>query len=87
MAQLLWQSSVVSFLLLLFHILFIYLDALGLSCGTQDLSLQHRHSTSGVGLVVAVLRLSCSEARGILVPRRGIEPKSPALQVDSQPLD
>ena len=40
MAQLLWQSSVVSFLLLLFHILFIYLDALGLSCGTQDLSLQ-----------------------------------------------
>ena len=40
MAQLLWQSSVVSYFLLLFHILFIYLDALGLSCGTQDLSLQ-----------------------------------------------
>lgn len=75
------------FLLLLFNILFIYLHALGLGFGTQDLSLQHRHSACGMGLVVAVLRLSCSKPHRILVPRQGIEPKPPALQVDSQPLD
>lgn len=75
------------FLLLLFNILLIYLHALGLHFGTQDLSLQCRHSACGMDLVVAVLRLSCSKPHGILVPRRGIERKSSALQVDSQPLD
>ena len=33
-----------------------------------------------VGSAVAVGNLSCSAARGILVPRPGIEPESPALQ-------
>ena len=75
------------FFLLLFNILLIYLHALGLRFGTQDLSLQCRHSACGMGLVVAVLRLSCSKPHGILVPRRGIERKSSALQVNSQPLD
>ena len=55
----------------------------GLSCRTrdlhrvmQDLSLQHSDS-----LVVA-RGPSCSLAHGILVPRPGIEPMSPTLQVD-----
>lgn len=64
------------FLLLLFNILFIYLHALGLRFGTQDLLLQRRHSACGIGLAVTVLRLSCSKPHGILVPRRGIERKS-----------
>ena len=33
-----------------------------------------------MGLLVAACGVSCSEARGILVPRPGIEPSSPALQ-------
>ena len=36
-----------------------------------------------LGSVVAVWRLSCSQACGILVPRPGIEPMSPALEADS----
>ena len=41
------------------------------------LSLQH------TGLVVVVCGFSCPEGCGILVPWPGIEPRSPALQVDS----
>ena len=46
----------------------------------------HRFSGSGVwafehvGSVLAALRLSCSEAYGILLPQSGIKPASPALQ-------
>ena len=36
---------------------------------------------------VVALRLSCFEAHGTLVPRAGIKPKPPALEVYSQPLD
>ena len=42
-------------------------------------SLVAEHRLYSVGSVVAVHRLSCPEARGILVPRPGIEPMSPAL--------
>ena len=41
---------------------------------TWDFSLQSMDSS------IADLGLSCSEAGGILVPRPGIEPLSPALQ-------
>ena len=44
------------------------------SCGAQALSL--RHSSS----VVVACELSCPAACGILVPRPGIEPTSPALE-------
>ena len=73
--------------------------ALGLSCGTRDLSLQCagssmwragsrvcRLSSWGVqapecmGSVVAACGPSCRAVRGILVPRRGIEATSPALE-------
>ena len=54
--------------------LFLFLAALGLSCHTWDLSLW------SVGSVAVACRLSCSEACGILVPRPGIEPASPALE-------
>ena len=46
----------------------------------------HGFSSSGmwasehVVSVVVALRLSCSEAYGILLPQPGIEPASPALQ-------
>ena len=43
-------------------------------------SLVAEHRLYSVGSVVAVHRLSCPEARGILVPRPGIEPMSPALE-------
>ena len=46
----------------------------GLSCGTWDLSLQLLDS------LVAVVRLSCSLACGILVPQQGFKPVCPALQ-------
>ena len=42
-------------------------------------SLVAEHRLYSVGSVVAVHRLSCPEARGILAPRPGIEPMSPAL--------
>ena len=76
-------------------IFLIYLAVLGLSCGMQA-SLQLRHAGSLVvthrlsscgtraaehaGSVVAVHGLSCPTACGILVPRPGIEPASPALE-------
>ena len=62
---------------ILFFLIFIYLlflAVLGLSCGTQDLQLWH------AGSVVVALGLSCPVACGILVPRPGIEPTSPALE-------
>ena len=46
----------------------------GSSCGTQTLLLRHASS------VVVVCGLSCPAACGILVPRTGIEPASPALE-------
>ena len=48
--------------------------ASGLSCGMQELSLQH------TGSLVVAHGLSCPTACGILVPRPGIEPTSPALE-------
>ena len=45
------------------------------SCGTRALEC--------VNSVVAAHRLSCSMACGFLVPRAGIKPEYPALQVDS----
>ena len=77
-----------SFFFFFFKFLKISLAVSGLSCGTQDLcwilwdlSLQLWCS----GSTVAVLRLqstglSCSVARGILVPQAGMAPVSPALQ-------
>ena len=68
----------------LFH--FIYLAALGLSCGTQAL---HRvmpavllwcRAPQHAGSVTAAHRLGYSSACGILVLQQGIEPTSPALQ-------
>ena len=73
--------SCVLFLGLTIFLLLIYLAALGLSCGTQDLhcviwdfSLRH------TGSKVAMHGLSCSMAWGILDPWSRIEPMSPALQ-------
>ena len=43
-------------------------------CGTQALSLRHASS------VVVARRLTCPAACGILVPRPGSEPASPALE-------
>ena len=54
--------------------LFIYLAASGLGCIMWYLSLE------GTDFLVVVPGLSCSAACGILVPRSGIEPMSPALQ-------
>ena len=64
---------------------FIYLAALGLSCGTQLASC--RLSSCGpwaperMDSVIAEPRLRCSKACGILVPQAEIEPTSPTLQV------
>ena len=75
-----------------FSLYIIYLAASGLSWGTQHLHcvksfvVVHRLSSCGVwapkcmGSVLAVLEHSCSVACGILFPRPGIEPTSPALQ-------
>ena len=52
---------------------FVYLAGLGLSCSTQDPSLWC------VAFLV-VRRLNCFTACGVLVPRPGIKPVSPALQ-------
>ena len=55
--------------------MFIYLfGCVRFDCGTWGLSLQL------MGSVVVAYRFSCPMARGILVPRPGIEPTSPALQ-------
>ena len=53
------------------------------SCDVRVFSLSLRHASS----VVVACELSCSVACGILVPRPGIEPGSPALEGDSLPLD
>ena len=49
--------------------------ASGLSCGMRDLQLWHVCFS-----LVVVCELSCPVACGILVPRPGIEPVSPALE-------
>ena len=59
----------------------MYVAASCLICGTRDL----RCGTWGLllrcaGPVVAARGLSCPAAHGILVPRPGIEPASPALE-------
>ena len=54
--------------------IYLFLAALGLSCGMRDLSLQY----TDFSLVVAH-GLSSPEARGILGPQAGLQPKSPAL--------
>ena len=61
--------------------LLIYLAASGLSCGTQDLSLQQ------VDFKPTVCRPSCSAACGIPGPQPGIESPSSALHGGFQPLD
>ena len=61
----------------LLKIFLIYLTSLGPCFGMQDLLRWHTSS-----LFVAQ-RFSCSIACGILVPRPGIEPTSPALHTDS----
>ena len=74
-------SGTDSFFFILFFVWLIDLPALGLSCSTwgfccimRDLPLQQLNS------LVAVCKLSCSTACGILVSQAGIEPISPALQ-------
>ena len=55
--------------------------ALGLSCSTQDLCCIKRDlSLQYTSSLVVVCGLSSSMACGILVPRPGIKPTSPALQ-------
>ena len=61
----------------LLKICLIYLTSLGPCFGMQDLLLWHTSS-----LLVAQ-GFSCSTAYGILVPRPGIKPTSPALHTDS----
>ena len=58
--------------------IYLFLAALGVSCGTWDLSLQ----CTDFSLVVAH-GLSSPEACGILGPQAGLEPKSPALGANS----
>ena len=52
---------------------YLFLTALGISCGTWDLLLRC------AGFSLLVCRLNCPTAHGILVPGPGIEPASPAL--------
>lgn len=66
--------------------LLIYLAASGLSCGTQDLSLQQVDSKP-TGSTAAMCRPSCSTAHGIPGPRPGIESPSSAVHGGFQPLD
>ena len=66
--------------------LLIYLAASGLSCGTQDLSLQ-QVDFKPTGSTAAVCRPSCSAACGIPGPQPGIESPSSALHGGFQPLD
>ena len=61
--------------------MFIYLAVLGLGCSTWDFHCDLWGSvTVARALSVVACSLSCSMAWGILVPRPGIEPASPALQ-------
>ena len=61
--------------------LFIYLAAVGLGCGTWELSLQCTDSlVVACGLSGSSLLGLCSAAHGILVPGPEIESASPALQ-------
>ena len=55
-------------------LLFIYLTALGLSCSTQESSVQ------GTGSAVTRHEISCSVSCQILAPWPGVKPTSPALQ-------
>ena len=57
---------------------FIYLAALGLSCGIQALSFW----CTGFSLV-AVRRLNCPVLGGVSVPGPELNPTSPALEADS----
>ena len=76
------------FVLVLFlkKYLFVYLVASGLHCVVWVLSLRCMdslvvaHVHQSWGSVVRAHGLSCSAACGILVPRPGIKPTSPALQ-------
>ena len=85
------MALVILFYFVLFYLFYFifYLAASGLSCGTWGilvaacrifrcsmwgLSLRH------VGALVVAHGLSCPAACGILVPRPGIEPVSPALE-------
>ena len=63
-------------------VLFPFLAVSGLSCGTQDLSLQHLSILlqCAVFSLVVARRLSYPVTCGILVPGPEIEPESPALQ-------
>ena len=61
-------------------VLFIYLAALGLSCGMWDLCCVIYIFHWGAYTIVLVLGLRCSTACRILFPQPGMEPESPALQ-------
>ena len=60
----------------------VYVEAAGSPLRhVGDFIVEHKFSSCGAqASVVAVLRLSCSTARGILVPQPSIELMSPALQ-------
>ena len=58
----------------MFFLIFTYLAISGIRCGVQALQL------SCVGPLVVACGLSRSPSYGILLPRPGIEPKSPALK-------
>ena len=62
------------YFILLFLFSLFFLSVSGLSCSTRALLLR------GASSVVVVHRHSCPLACGILVPRPGIEPVSPALE-------
>ena len=76
------NSDAKHFLKIFIYLFILFLAASGLSCGAWPLccsvpaSLWLWH----VGLVVVAHRLSCPVACGILIPRPGIEPMSPALE-------
>ena len=60
---------------------FFFLAVLGLSCSMQDVCCIIRDLSLWLtGSLVVAWGLSYSEECGILVPRPGIEPMSPALQ-------
>ena len=57
-----------------------YLAVLGLGCGTQDLLWHMDTGSRSFGLSSCSIGLGCSTTCGMLVPRPGIEPISPAVQ-------
>ena len=83
-----WKSGA-SYFFSFLKMLLIYLVAWGLGCGIWDLCTGSFVVVYGlsscvaqvlnVGSVVAVCRLTCSTACGILVNQPGIKPMSPAL--------